>query len=59
MPDLGVSARKNVDFSRERKSAVSVLLPSADRQEEFVKVVFSSDDGRRIRYVPLDLFSNY
>ena len=55
LPEAGVSAKRNVDISGRSKKTVSVLLPFAAELEEFVRVVFHSDEGRRIKYVPLNL----
>ena len=53
IPDSGFSARKNVDFSKTNKKAVHLLLPPVGGTENYVKIEFNSDQGRRIRYRPL------
>lgn len=50
-PESGLSARRNVDFSRSGRVSVHIGLPDSD--ESYVRIVFSSDQGRRVKYRPL------
>ncbi|MBI2549598.1 hypothetical protein HYV83_00265 [Candidatus Woesearchaeota archaeon] len=55
IPELGLRERRNVDFSKTNKKSVHFELSFPDVFDPFVKVVFNSDDGRRVKYRPLIL----
>ncbi|MBI2145677.1 hypothetical protein HYU18_05165 [Candidatus Woesearchaeota archaeon] len=48
IPELGLQKRQNVDLSSRNRASVHVLLPLASLEEPYVRIVFTSDEGRRI-----------
>ncbi|MBI3037307.1 hypothetical protein HYY73_06200 [Candidatus Woesearchaeota archaeon] len=55
IPELGLRERRNVDFSKTNKKSVNFELSFPDVFDPFVRVVFNSDDGRRVKHRPLIL----
>ena len=53
VPELGLRARHNVDFVKSDKQTVTVVIPGNLPDDQYVRVVFSSDQGHRIRYFPV------
>ena len=53
VPELGLRERRNVDFSKTNKKSVHFEFTLADIFDPFVRVVFNSDDGRRVKHRPL------
>ena len=54
IPELGLRARHNVDFSKSNKQTVNVVIPDSGLDDQYVRVVFNSDQGRRVRYLQVD-----
>ena len=50
IPELGSRARSNVDFSKNSEKAVHLLLQDNLPADQYARVVFSSDHGRRVKY---------
>ncbi len=50
IPELGLRARSNVDFTKSGKQAVHLVIPDASLSGQYVRIVFSSDQGRRVKY---------
>ena len=55
IPEFGLRARSNVDFSKSGKQAVHMVIPDALLSDQYVRIVFSSDQGRRVKYRQLIL----
>ncbi|MBI2140959.1 hypothetical protein HYU16_00895 [Candidatus Woesearchaeota archaeon] len=55
VPELGLRASRNVDFARANKKTVHLEIPSPGMFDPFVRIVFSSDGGRRVKHRPLIL----
>lgn len=53
IPELGLRARRNVDFSKTNKESVhfEFTLPAA--LDPYVRIIFNSDEGRRLKHRPL------
>ncbi len=51
IPELGLRARHNVDFSRSSRQTVHLIVPDGSLSDQYVRVVFTSDHGRRVKYV--------
>lgn len=53
VPELGLKASHNVDFSKSKKKTIHLEIPLPQMFDPYVKVFFSSDEGRRVKYRPL------
>lgn len=53
VPELGLQAKHNVDFSKSKKKTIHLELSLPHMLDPYVKVVFSSDEGKRVKYRPL------
>ena len=51
IPDLGLRVRHNVDFDKSSKQTVNLVLPGQSLDDQYIRVVFNSDQGRRVRYM--------
>ena len=55
IPELGLRARRNVDFTKSNKHAVELVIPDSELGDQYVRVVFNSDQGRRVKYRQVDV----
>ena len=53
VPELGVMERRNVDFSKTNKKSVHFEFALPKLLDPYVRVVFSSDHGRRVKHRPV------
>ena len=53
VPEVGLRASRNVDFAKTNKKTVHLEIPSPDMFDPYVRIVFSSDGGRRVKHRPL------
>ncbi len=53
VPELGIRAAHRVDFSKKKKQTVRVVMPALDEFDPYVRIVFSSDEGKRVKFRPL------
>ena len=55
IPELGLRAASHtVDFSKSNKQTVDLVIPDSALEDQYVRVVFSSDQGHRVRYLQVD-----
>lgn len=52
VPELGIRSSNRVDFLRNKKQAVHLEIPFPDEFDPFMRIVFSSDEGRRVKFRP-------
>ena len=52
VPELGIRAGNKVDFSKKKKQTVRVQLAVPAEFDPYLRIVFSSDEGRRIKFRP-------
>lgn len=50
VPELGLRARRNVDFRKSNKQTAHLVIPDPSLLDQYARVVFSSDEGRRVKY---------
>lgn len=51
IPELGLRARRNVEFDKNSRQNVNVVIPdSGSLDNQYVRIVFNSDQGRRVVY---------
>ena len=50
VPELGLRARHNVDFEKSDKQTVHIVIPVQSLLDQYVRVVFNSDRGHRVKY---------
>ena len=53
VPETGVRERRNVDFSKTNKKSAHFVFSLPNALDQYVRVVFSSDQGRRVKHRPL------
>ncbi|MBI2143955.1 hypothetical protein HYU17_02275 [Candidatus Woesearchaeota archaeon] len=53
IPEAGIRAGRKVDFSKSGKKTVHLEIPVPDMFDPYVRVVLSSEQGRRIRHRPV------
>src|SRR3989338_5479338 len=51
--EQGVRRGSRVDFSRDNKKTMRIGIPVSPVMDTYIRVVFSSDEGRRVRHIPL------
>ena len=52
VPETGARVRRNVDFSKTNKKSVNFEFPFPKVLDPYVRIVFNSDQGRRIKHRP-------
>ena len=50
VPELGLRARRNVDFEKSGKQTAHIVIPVQSLLDQYVRVVFNSDNGHRVKY---------
>ena len=50
VPELGLRARRNVDFEKSGKQTAHIVIPVQSLLDQYVRVVFNSDHGHRVKY---------
>ena len=53
VPELGTRVRRNVDFSKTNRKSVHIGFALPKMLDPYVRVVFNSDQGRRIMHRPV------
>jgi hypothetical protein len=57
IPELGIRSRSNVDLTTSgKKRSVVLMIPDPETFDPYVRIVFQSDEGRRVIYRPLILW---
>lgn len=52
VPELSIRSSNRVDFLRNKKQAVHLEIPVPDEFDPYLRIVFSSDEGRRVKFRP-------
>lgn len=55
IPEMGIMAKQRVDFSSKRKQTVRIEVPIPAGLDPYLRIAFNSDEGRRIKHVPVIL----
>ncbi|MEK6854001.1 MAG: hypothetical protein AABX60_01580 [Nanoarchaeota archaeon] len=50
VPELGLRARHNVDFSKANRKSLHLEIPVPNMLDPYIRVVFNSDQGRRVKH---------
>ncbi|MBI2142781.1 hypothetical protein HYU20_00350 [Candidatus Woesearchaeota archaeon] len=53
VPELGIRSGNRVDFSKKKKQAIHIEIPIPDGLDPYMRIVFSSDEGRRVKFRPV------
>ncbi len=53
VPEFSIRSSNRVDFSKKKKQAVHLEIPLPDEFDHYLRIVFSSDEGRRVKFRPL------
>lgn len=54
VPELSTRSVNRVDFSRSKKQTVHLEVPVPGSFDPYLRIVFSSDEGRRVKYLPVN-----
>ncbi len=52
VPELGIRSSNRVGFSKRDKQAASIGISIPAGLDQYMRIVFSSDEGRRVKFRP-------